>query len=66
MSSIGVVAVERQSVQTLKTLEFSMSRSGGVKRCFGGYHMSSQMVLFGQPLIKISEAHWQTLRNFIL
>lgn len=31
MSSIGVVAVERQSVQTLKTLEFSMSRSGGVK-----------------------------------
>lgn len=28
--------------------------------------MSSQMVLFGQPLIKISEAIWQTLRNFIL
>lgn len=28
--------------------------------------MSSQMALFGQPLIKIGEAIWQTLRRFIL
>lgn len=28
--------------------------------------MSSQMVLFGQPLIKISKAIWQMLRNLIL
>lgn len=31
MPSIRVVAVERQSVRTLKTLEFSMVCSGGVK-----------------------------------
>lgn len=29
MSSIGVVAVERQPVPTLKTLQFSMIRSRG-------------------------------------
>lgn len=34
MSSICIVAAERQSAQTLKTLEFSLIRSGGVKGVF--------------------------------
>lgn len=60
-----VVAVERQSVRTLKTLEFSMSRSRGVK---GVLEDIIRVVrwFFGQQLIKISKAIWQTLRKFIL
>lgn len=69
MSSIRVAAVERRSVQTLKTLEFSMIRSGGVKGVFlrTSYEWSDGFsFFFGQPLINTSEAIWQMLRNVIL